>query len=209
MQDLFADQRRAVEPLGDGLVLLPGYADTAALLAALPAITASAPFRQQVTPGGKTIAVAMTNCGELGWVSDRRGYRYQDTDPESGRRWPAMPADWRELASRAAALAGCADYVPNVCLVNRYLPGQRLSSHRDLDERDFSQPVVTVSTGLPATFLVHGETRSGKPKRLRLVDGDVLVMGGASRRHYHAVDRIARDSDGRIPHRISLTFRAA
>ena len=209
MQDLFADQRDDVEPLGDGLVLLPGYADTAALLALLPAITAAAPFRRQVTPGGKTIAIAMTNCGELGWVSDRRGYRYQDTDPISGRPWPAMPDAWRALAIRAAALAGCEAYVPNVCLVNRYLPGQRLSSHRDLDERDFSQPVVTVSTGLPATFLVHGETRGGKPLRLPLVDGDVLVMGGNSRRHYHAVDRVRPDPAGRLGHRISLTFRAA
>ena len=209
MEDLFADQREAVEPLGDGLVVLPGFADTAALLEALPAITAVAPFRRQVTPGGKTIGIAMTNCGELGWVSDRRGYRYQPTDPESGRQWPAMPKAWRELASRAAALAGCRGYVPNVCLINRYLPGQRLSSHQDLDERDFSQPVVTVSTGLPATFLVHGETRGGKPRRLPLADGDVLVMGGPSRRHYHAVDRIAADPAGRTPHRISLTFRAA
>lgn len=209
MSDLFAELKREVEPLGNGLVLLPGFADTAALLDALPAITAAAPFRQQVTPGGKTIAVAMTNCGELGWVSDRGGYRYQSTDPESGARWPAMPDAWRTLASRAAERAGCPGYVPNVCLVNRYLPGQRLSSHQDLDERDFSQPVVTVSTGLPATFLVHGETRGGKPLRLPLVDGDVLVMGGASRRHYHAVDRIAPDPAGRVPHRISLTFRAA
>ncbi len=209
MNDLFAELSREVEPLGDGLVLLPGFADTAALLAFLPAVTASAPFRQQVTPGGKTIAVAMTNCGELGWVSDRGGYRYQPTDPTSGEHWPAMPEAWRSIASRAAALAGCADYVPNVCLVNRYLPGQRLSSHQDLDERDFSQPVVTVSTGLPATFLVHGETRGGKPRRLPLVDGDVLVMGGASRRHFHAVDKIAPDPAGRVPHRISLTFRAA
>ncbi|MEM1438283.1 MAG: alpha-ketoglutarate-dependent dioxygenase AlkB [Pseudomonadota bacterium] len=209
MQDLFASQRREIEPLGAGLVLLPGFADTTALLEALPDITAAAPFRQQQTPGGKTIAVSMTNCGALGWVSDRRGYRYQDTDPVSGERWPPLPESWSALATHAAALAGCPDYTPNVCLVNRYLPGQRLSSHQDLDERDFSQPVVTVSSGLPATFLVHGETRGGKPHRLPLVDGDVLVMGGASRRHYHAVDRIAPDPTGRVPHRISLTFRAA
>lgn len=209
MQDLFAEQRRDIEPLGDGLVLLPGFADTARLLAELPQVTAIAPFRQQQTPGGKTIAVSMTNCGALGWVSDRRGYRYQDTDPTTNRTWPAMPASWSALASQAAELAGCPGYAPNVCLINRYLPDQRLSSHQDLDERDFSQPVVTVSTGLPATFLVHGETRGGKPRRLALVDGDVLVMGGASRRHYHAVDRIAPDPSGHIPHRISLTFRAA
>lgn len=209
MQDLFASQRRAVEPMGDGLVLLPGFADTAALLAALPAITAQAPLRQQVTPGGKTIAIAMTNCGELGWVSDRRGYRYEANDPTTGRPWPAMPDDWRALASAAAALAGCAGYVPNACLINRYLPGQRLTAHRDHDEGDFSQPVVTVSSGLPATFLVHGAARGGRPRRLALSDGDVLVMGGASRLFYHGVDAVRPDPAGRIPHRISLTFRAA
>ena len=209
MNDLFASQRRAVEPLGNGLVLLPGHADTAGLLVELPAITACAPLRQQTTPGGKTIAISMTNCGELGWVSDRRGYRYEACDPTTGRPWPPMPEAWRTLASQAAALAGSDGYVPNACLINRYLPGQRLTAHRDHDEGDFSQPVVTVSSGLPATFLVHGETRGGRPMRLTLTDGDVLVMGGASRLYYHGVDAVRPDPAGRIPHRISLTFRAA
>ena len=209
MDDLFQQHRPDIEHIADGLVLLAGFADTPALLRELDAITAAAPFRNMQTPGGKPISVAVTNCGELGWVSDRRGYRYQATDPVSGRAWPAMPERWRELASAAAARAGFAGYRPNACLVNRYRPGNRLTSHQDKNERDFSQPVVTVSTGLPAEFQVYGETRGGKPVTVPVYDGDVLVMGGAARLWFHGVREIKPGAGETRPHRISLTFRDA
>lgn len=209
MDDLFQHHRPQMEEIADGLVLLSGLADTSALLTELDTITAGAPFRNMQTPGGKPISVAVTNCGELGWVSDRRGYRYQATDPVSGLPWPAMPNSWRALAVSAAARAGFDDYRPNACLINRYSPGNRLTSHQDKNERDFSQPVVTVSTGLPAEFQVYGETRGGKPVRIPVYDGDVLVMGVRARLWFHGVREIRPAPGDTREHRISLTFRDA
>jgi alkylated DNA repair protein (DNA oxidative demethylase) len=209
MDDLFQHHRPDVDAIADGLVLLSGFADTAALLAELDGIVADAPFRHMQTPGGKPISVAVTNCGELGWVSDRRGYRYQPTDPVSGDAWPAMPDAWRALAVAAAARAGFAGYRPNACLINRYAPGTRLTSHQDKNERDFSQPVVTVSTGLPAEFQVFGETRGGRPRAVPVYHGDVLVMGGAARLWFHGVRELRASPGDDRKYRISLTFRDA
>lgn len=209
MDDLFQTLRPAREDIADGITLLSGFADTKALLADLPVIESAAPFRNMQTPGGKQISVAVTNCGSLGWVSDQRGYRYQATDPVSGEPWAAMPESWRETARHAAAQAGIDNYEPNACLINRYLPGNRMTAHQDKNERDFSHPVVTVSTGLPAEFLIWGEDRGGTPISVPVYDGDVMIMGGAARLWFHGVKTLKPDPSGRRPNRISLTFRTA
>jgi len=199
------------ESLAEGAVLLRGLAaaETPALLAALDVVTAAAPFRHMVTPGGFTMSVAMTNCGHLGWVSDRRGYRYDAVDPQTGRPWPSMPAPFRDLACRAASAAHF-EFDPDCCLVNRYAPGTKLSLHQDKDEQDFTAPIVSVSLGLPAVFLWGGLKRSQRPRRIRLESGDVVVWGGPARLTYHGVAPLA---DGEHPAtgraRINLTFRKA
>ena len=213
--DLFAAPdtgESAPERVDEGVVLLRACASplAAALLVELATVFAAAPLRQMVTPGGLSMAVAMTNCGELGWVSDLKGYRYAAADPESGLAWPAMPPAFRTLASEAAAAAGFPDFTPDVCLVNQYLPGNRLSLHQDRDERDFSQPIVSVSLGLPASFMLGGLLRAAPTRRLTLQHGDVLVWGGPARLRFHGVLAL---KDGVHPQlgarRINLTFRRA
>ncbi len=211
MSDLLDDlQVTESEPLGDGAWILRGFAreQAAALLAGIDQAAREAPFRHLVTPGGRAMSVAMTNCGERGWVSDRRGYRYAACDPVSEARWPPMPASFRTLARHAAHAAGYADFEPDACLINRYVPGARMALHQDRDERDFAAPIVSVSLGLSAIFLFGGIARADKPQRRRLVHGDVVVWGGASRLVFHGVAPLAR---GEHPltgsQRLNLTFR--
>ena len=198
------------EPLSDGAVVLRGFATARAaqLEADLEVVTAAAPLRHLVTPGGYRMSVAMTNCGALGWVSDRRGYRYDPVDPGSGERWPALPEAFRALARDAAARAGYASFMPDACLVNRYAPGARLSMHQDRDEKDLRAPIVSVSLGLPAVFLWGGHERTDKARRIALQHGDVVVWGGPSRLRFHGVLAL---KDGEHPFaggfRINLTFR--
>ena len=181
------------QALGDGACLLRGFASAAAqeLLHAVAVVTAVAPFRQMMTPGGYRMSVAMTNCGRAGWITDRRGYRYDEIDPETGRPWPAMPAPFLRLAAEASSAAGFAGFVPDACLINRYAPGTRLSLHQDRNERDMHAPIVSVSLGLPAAFLWGGLARRDRPRRVRLESGDVVVWGGASRLVFHGVDVLA------------------
>lgn len=208
--DLFGESTPTRIELAAGAVLLRGFAfDIAAdLLGALDAIVAAAPFRHFVTPGGQTMSVAMTNCGPLGWVSDRKGYRYTETDPETGRAWPPLPGPFLDLACRAADEAGFPGFMPDACLINRYRPGSRLTLHQDKNERDYEAPIVSVSLGLPAKFLFGGLQRTDKPQRVMLHHGDVAVWGGVSRLAYHGVDTL---KDGEHPQtgrcRINLTFR--
>lgn len=200
------------QPLAPGAVLLRGFArDVApALIDAARAVIAGAPLRHMVTPGGLKMGVAMTNCGPLGWVSDRRGYRYQAADPLSGAPWPALPEAFRALALDAAARAGFPGFVPDACLVNRYAPGTRLSLHQDRDEADFGAPIVSVSLGLPAVFLFGGLSRADRPRRLALEHGDVVVWGGPSRLVYHGVAPLAAGDHPLLgAQRINLTFRKA
>jgi alkylated DNA repair protein (DNA oxidative demethylase) len=198
--------------LSGGAVLLHGYAlpREAEILAGIAEVAAIAPFRHMVTPGGFEMSVAMTNCGTLGWTSDRRGYRHAPDDPLSGLPWPSMPATFSQLAAEAAEAAGFAHFRPDACLVNRYAPGTRLSLHQDKDERDLSQPIVSVSLGLTATFLFGGLQRSDKAQRLPLLHGDVVVWGGEDRLRFHGVMPLR---EGRHPAlgnvRINLTFRKA
>ena len=208
-RDLFDDVTLELAP---GALLLRGFAlDTLdELLSGIAAIQALAPLRQMHTPGGLRMNVAMSNCGPLGWVSDAAGYRYQPTDPLSGKPWPALPAAFAGLATRAAAAAGFKDFCPDACLVNRYEPGTALSLHQDKNERDFSQPIVSVSLGLPAVFLFGGLTRSERPMRVALNHGDVVVWGELARLRFHGVMALA---DGLHPvwgrQRINLTMRRA
>ncbi len=198
--------------LGDHAVVLKGLArDRApALIAAIDAIAARAPFRHMITPGGWEMSVAMTNCGAAGWVTDRRGYRYDPNDPQVGAPWPAMPALFADLAAEAARRAGYANFRPDACLINRYSPGSRLSLHQDRNEADFSQPIVSVSLGLPAVFLWGGKFRAERPARVPLTHGDVVVWGGPDRLTFHGVNPLA---DGLHPltgaARFNFTFRKA
>lgn len=192
--------------------LLPGFAlaELEPLLDALRPVLRAAPFRHMQTPGGLRMAVALSNCGALGWVSDASGYRYSATDPVSGKPWPALPQVLLELASRAAAQAGFDGFVADACLINHYLPGTRLSLHQDRDEQDYAHPIVSISLGLPAVFLFGGLQRSDRTRRIPLNHGDVLVWGGEDRLRFHGVLPIKPGVHPRMgERRINLTLRKA
>ena len=210
--DLFdsAEAQPSREDIADGAVLLRGFARPIEeeLIAAVRAIAAQSPFRRMTTPGGYQMSVAMTNCGERGWITDHTGYRYDAIDPRSDAPWPAMPLVFCDLARRSAEEGAFVGFTPDACLVNRYEPGTRLSLHQDKDELDFSAPIVSVSLGLPAIFLFGGTARSDKPRRFRLVHGDVAVWGGPSRLAYHGVAPLADGEHALLGReRINLTFR--
>jgi alkylated DNA repair protein (DNA oxidative demethylase) len=198
------------EHLEEGAVLLRGFAsnEVSLLLEEVARIAQRAPFRHLVTPGGYSMSVAMTNCGRVGWVSDRTGYRYDPTDPESGLPWPPMPEAFQKIAVLAAAEAGFAEYDPDACLINRYVAGAKLSLHQDRDEKDAWAPIVSVSLGVPATFLWGGKRRSNPVRRLRIESGDVAVWGGPARFIYHGVAPLKQDWHALTgSDRINLTFR--
>jgi len=201
---------RSREQLEEGAVLLRGFAglEAFALVEEVDRIAQQAPFRHLVTPGGYTMSVAMTNCGRLGWVSDRSGYRYDPVDPDTGAHWPAMPPAFLDIAARAAADAGFTGYDPDACLINRYVAGAKLGLHQDRDEKDPWAPIVSVSLGLPAVFLWGGKRRSDPVRRLLLESGDIAVWGGPARFIYHGVAPL---KDGEHPltgtARVNLTFR--
>ena len=213
--DLFADHTPPpgeVAMLGPSARVLRGFAlpRMDALRAALQDVTLQAPFRHMVTPGGQRMSVALTNCGALGWVSDRRGYRYSALDPDSGQPWPPLPAPFADLATQAAAAAGFDGFTPDACLINRYAPGARMGLHQDRDERDLAQPIVSVSLGLPAVFLWGGLRRADRTVRVPLLHGDVVVWGGVDRLRFHG---IAPLPEGHHPltgaQRINFTLRRA
>ncbi len=200
------------EQLAPGAMILRKFAlaEEAPLLAALHNVIAVAPFRHMITPGGYRMSVAMTNCGPLGWVSDRTGYRYDPVDPVSGLPWPPMPEPFITLATTAAKTAGFMDFAADACLINRYEPGTKLSLHQDKDERDYRQPIVSVSLGIPAVFLFGGLKRADKPIRVTLTHGDVAVWGDTARLRYHGVLPLKEDQHPALGrHRINLTFRKA
>lgn len=202
----------ACEALAPGAVVLRGFARACAdeIRDALAEIVAAAPFRHMTTPGNRRMSVAMTNCGAFGWFSDRSGYRYSAVDPDSGRPWPPMPAVIATLGAEAAAAAGFAGFEPDACLVNRYAPGTQLSLHQDKDERDFDAPIVSVSLGVPATFLFGGLRRRDPLARVRLEHGDVVVWGGPARLRYHGIARLAAaEHPFAGSDRVNLTLRRA
>lgn len=206
------NDRPQCERLRAGAWVLRGFAlaESAAILKVLPGLVAQAPLRHMTTPGGFRMSVSMSNCGAVGWVSDRSGYRYTPLDPQSGRAWPAMPEVFASLAARAADQAGYGGFVPDACLINRYEPAARLTLHQDRNERDLGQPVVSVSLGLPAVFQFGGVRRRDRTVRVPLGHGDVVVWGGESRLSFHGVLPLgegAHPATGSC--RINLTFRRA
>ena len=214
--DLFADealqQPAGREQIGEQSYVLRGYALPwiERLLPELRGVLAQSPFRHMLTPGGFTMSAALSSCGDLGWMTDTSGYRYTPLDPRSQQPWPVMPQVLRELAVLAAADAGFVDFAPDACLINRYVPGAKMSLHQDKNERRYSEPVVSVSLGLPAIFLFGGHERSGKTQKVSLFHGDVVVWGGVDRLRFHGVMPI-KDGVHPImgPQRINLTFRTA
>lgn len=200
----------SIEPLGEGVTLLRAFCrdQSPALLDSITTVAEASPFRQMVVPSGHIMSVAMTNCGDLGWTTDRTGYRYTTHDPTTTKAWPAMPAVLVDLAQRAAATAGFPGFTPNACLINQYAIGARLSLHQDKNEQDYTHPIVSVSLGLPATFLLGTLRRSDTPRRIRIEHGDILAWGGPSRLIYHGVAPIAAGEHPLTgPFRINVTFR--
>ena len=208
--DLFPAALPAIEPLAEGAVLWRGMGVELAPLwwQDLQSLVAQAPFRHMVTKAGHALSVGMSNCGEQGWVTDRKGYRYQSHDPVSGQPWPPMPPHWRQQAVEWAEKAGFPGFRPQACLINCYEPGAKMGLHQDRDEQDLTAPIVSLSLGLPATFLWGGVFRNDSARKLLLQHGDVVVWGGASRLVFHGIAPV-RDGDhplvGRC--RINLTFR--
>ncbi|ARP93207.1 DNA oxidative demethylase AlkB [Bordetella genomosp. 13] len=214
---LFADWFESPQPgrreaLGPEAYVLRGFAldYVPRLLPELRAIQQAAPARHLVTPGGRTMSVALSNCGQLGWTSSRDGYRYTAHDPDTGKPWPPMPAVFLELAQAAAAQAGHPGFAPDACLVNHYVPGARLTLHQDRDENDLGEPIVSVSLGIPATFVFGGLRRTDPTQRVPVFHGDVVVWGGVDRLRYHGVLPVKEAEHpelGRL--RINFTFRRA
>jgi len=208
-QDLPADQPEAIGPCA---WLLRGFAlpYVSSLLADLALIEAAAPFRHMLTPGGFAMSVAMTNCGQLGWTTDSGGYRYSRIDPNTGRPWPALPASFNRLATDAATAVGLPAFTPDACLINRYLPGAKMSLHQDKNERDFNAPIVSVSLGMPATFLFGGHQRTDKTSKIYLGHGDMVIWGGVDRLRYHGILPLKDQPHPQLgSQRINLTFRQA
>ncbi|MBT2295637.1 DNA oxidative demethylase AlkB [Pseudomonas fluorescens] len=214
--DLFADETPTTpglsEPIGEQAFVLRGFALPwlERLLPTLEAVLLAAPFRQMVTPGGFTMSVALSSCGALGWTTDRSGYRYTAHDPQTGQPWPDMPAVFRELAQAAARQAQFEHFEPDSCLINRYVPGARMSLHQDKNERQLTAPIVSMSLGLPAVFQFGGFERSDKSLRVPLFHGDIVVWGGVDRLRYHGVLPLKAGEHPRLgAQRINLTFRTA
>jgi alkylated DNA repair protein (DNA oxidative demethylase) len=214
--DLFADadvrQPARTERIGEQSYVLRGFALPwiERLLPALERVLLAAPFRQMVTPGGFTMSVGLSSCGTLGWTTDRTGYRYTRIDPQTAQPWPEMPAVFLELAQAAALAAGFHDFLPDSCLINRYVPGARMSLHQDKNERSYSAPIVSVSLGLPAIFLFGGHDRSDKSQRVPLFHGDIVVWGGVDRLRYHGILPLKDGQHSQLgAQRINFTFRTA
>lgn len=204
--------KTSIEKIGEQSVVLRQFASAMQhdLITAIDQIAARAPFRQMITPGGYRMSAAMTNCGPLGWVTDRQGYRYQAFDPLTGKPWPAMPVIFKTLAIQAASLAGFNDFQPDACLINQYAIGAKMSLHQDKDEKDLSQPVVSVSLGIAATFLFGGLQRQDKPQKILLQHGDVVVWGGVDRLRYHGILALKAGCHPLLgERRINFTFRCA
>ncbi len=218
--DLFKNDTPTIKEILPDVWLLKSkaLANEAEIVQDLERVISQAPLRHMMTPMGFAMSAAMTNCGPLGWVSDRKGYRYDAIDPTSDKPWPAMPDSFLALATQAASAAGFNDFVPDACLINQYKVGASMGLHQDKNEVDFEQPIVSVSLGLPAVFLFGGLLRSDKPHKVPLAHGDVLVWGGQSRLNFHGIRDVKASQNGALNthlsqylnhHRVNLTLRKA
>lgn len=211
--DLFShDIAQAQENICPGANLLRGFAlpFETDLLRDINAIISAAPLQKMHTPSGLPMSVITTSCGSVGWVSDAYGYRYAKRNLHSQQTWPALPESFLQLAQSAALSAGFENFTPDSCLINTYKVGAKMSLHQDKNEKDFSQPIVSVSLGLPAIFLLGGLQRDGKTHRIPLTHGDVVVWGGAARLFFHGVLPIKAGVHPLLgEQRINLTFRKA
>ena len=209
--DLFSAQSDHL-PLADGACWLPGFALPVMdeLWSCIARHLHACPPQQMQTPMGYLMSVRTSSMGDWGWVSSALGYGYSHRQPLTQQPWPPIPAVVLQLASAAALQAGYANFVPDSCLINVYTPGNKMGLHQDKDELDFSQPIVSVSLGIPATFLFGGAKRSDRPLKILLHHGDIVVWGGRSRRFYHGVAQIKPASHPLTgQQRINLTLRKA
>ncbi|HQS02466.1 MAG: hypothetical protein B7Y07_03660 [Halothiobacillus sp. 24-54-40] len=220
--DLFSAEPAPIAPaqthwLSESAVLFRAKASLEAplVLNEIQTVLEHSPLRQMPTRSGKLIAVSMSNCGELGWVSDARGYRYEAYDPLTQQPWPCLPALIHKLAAQAVQQAGFAPLRAEACLINRYTLGVGMGLHQDRDEQDFTAPIVSLSFGLPATFLWGGQNRRDKTQAISLNHGDILVWGGADRLRYHGIRPLKQGTPPPIRHplinqaRINCTLRQA
>jgi alkylated DNA repair protein (DNA oxidative demethylase) len=195
--------------LPKGVRHIPGHLDRdeqQGLLEDIRAVVVQAPlYRPEMPRSGKPFSVRMTNCGELGWVADKAGYRYQDQHPVTGAPWPPIPQRllklWDDLTGYPRP--------PQACLVNFYDTGARMGLHQDRDENDFSAPVLSISLGDACLFRIGGTERRQPTRSFRLESGDVVILGGESRLAFHGVDRIYPTTSTllRDGGRINLTLR--
>jgi alkylated DNA repair protein (DNA oxidative demethylase) len=200
--------------LPDRLVWLKGAVDLAGqgrLRAALTQVLEAAPPAQHRTKGGGMTSAAMTNCGQTGWISDAKGYRYTALNPATGRAWPRFPAEFDDIIQMVTAESAWPGFTPDACLINFYGPDAKMGLHQDKDEADFSQPIITVCLGDDADFLIGGFARADKARAIVVKSGDVLLMGGASRMRFHGIRKIYPGTSPlpEIKGRYSLTFRKA
>lgn len=209
MDDLFPETRTR-QVLAPGAAVLGGFAkaDAPALLQAIEDVLKQAPLRRYKTARGGQLAAAMTACGRYGWVSDGRGYRYDELDPLTGRAWPTMPLIFQSLAVRAAQEAGYKQFMPQSGLINRYDPGAGMGLHQDCDEQVVEAPIISVSLGLSAIFQWGGATRNAPCRKVPLHHGDVVVWGGPSRHNFHGIMPIKPGpAVAGLGWRYNLTFR--
>lgn len=178
--------------IGPSAWILRGYAVSQAdqLLAAIEQVSEQAPFRHLQTRTGKQIGVEMTNCGELGWYSDRKSYRYETQDPQTKKDWPLMPDSIALLAKKCASVTGFSDFIPQACLINRYHPGVGMHLHQDNDEKTLAAPIISLSLGVSAVFMFGGMQRSDKPAFHLLRHGDVVVWGNEDRLRFHGIQQL-------------------
>lgn len=214
LDDLFRSKKMGVTPLklGSNALLLQNFLSEEQMqiiIDKIQTLSSISPFRHMKTPTGHSMSVAMTNCGNLGWVSDNKGYRYSAIDPLTNKLWPKMPSLFYSLACKAASHAGFNNFIPNACLINRYDESSKMSLHQDKDEKNLKAPIVSFSLGLPALFLWGGLIRKDKVAKITLEQGDAFIWGGIDRLRFHGVASILSSKDHTLlkKQRINLTFR--
>ena len=200
--------------LPEGLFLRAGAVDAAGqhrLFMALERVLAAAPPVRTRTRGGGLTSAAMTNCGDVGWWRDAKGYRYVTACPGTGAPWPPIPDEFMDVIQRVRVDSPWPGFTPDACLINFYKPGAKMGLHQDRDEKDLAQPIMTVCLGDTADFMIGGFARTEKATAMRVKSGDIILMGGASRMRFHGIRKVYPGTSPLpgISGRFSLTFRKA